>query len=70
MDYGSSSQQMVLFQIYLLYKSVACCFLPDWFCYKLNSKYEYYDHWDNTVELEEETQENPIPASDKILEEE
>ena len=31
---------------------------------------EYYDHWDNTVELEEETQENTIPADDKILEEE
>ena len=31
---------------------------------------EYYDHWDNTVQLEEETQENTILAEDKILEEE
>ena len=31
---------------------------------------EYYDHWDNTIQLEDETQENTIPAEDKILEEE
>ena len=31
---------------------------------------EYYDHWDNTIQLEEKTQENTIPAEDKILEEE
>ena len=31
---------------------------------------EYYDHWDNTIPLENEIQETTIPAEDKILEEE
>ena len=36
----------------------------------INEEDEYYDHWDNTIPLENEIQENTIPAEDKILEEE
>ena len=36
----------------------------------INEEDEYYDHWDNTIPLENEIQENTIPTEDKILEEE
>ena len=34
-----------------------------------NEDYKYYDHWDNTVSLEEEVQENTVPADEETLKE-